>query len=103
MTARRQSHVQSGLMVLGLGIATPASANGAMGLALSTFEWPLWLVYVGVTVVLEALLIGAWLRVAPLRALGLSVWANTLTGQWSRNRDELGIRETPGQNDQSGD
>lgn len=61
-------------------VAAPASANGAMGMALATFEWPLWLTYVAVTVILEAVLFGVWLRVTPMRALGLAIAANALTG-----------------------
>jgi hypothetical protein len=60
-------------------IAAPASANGAMGMALATFEWPLWLTYVGVTLLLEALILGIYWRVPPLRAVAMSVLANAAT------------------------
>jgi hypothetical protein len=76
MTRQRGWLIASAMLIA----ATPAYANGAMGLALATFEWPLWLIYVGTTVILEAVLFGVWLRVPPFRALGLSILANALTG-----------------------
>ncbi|MBV9852080.1 MAG: hypothetical protein JO250_20635 [Armatimonadetes bacterium] len=57
----------------------PASANGAMGLALATFDWGPWLAYVAVTVAFEAAAMGWWLRIPPARALGCSLKANTVT------------------------
>ncbi|MFN3651934.1 MAG: hypothetical protein ACK47B_20360 [Armatimonadota bacterium] len=59
--------------------ASPAWANGAMGLALATFAWGPWLAYVAATLLFEALLLGRWLRVPPLRALGCAFTANLLT------------------------
>lgn len=62
-----------------VGIAATASANGAMGLALEMFEWRTWSVYVAVTIVLEALIIG---RAASLnwgKSLGISLLANFIT------------------------
>lgn len=59
--------------------AAPASANGAMGLALGTFGWDLWGIYVAAMVLFEALVMGRLLRVPLLGALGRSVWANFLT------------------------
>jgi hypothetical protein len=62
-----------------LSTAAPALANGAMSLALSTFAWPLWLVYVAVTVVFEAAAFSRWLHIPIFRALRISCFANTVT------------------------
>lgn len=63
-----------------LGLVASASANGAMGLGLEMFELNYWFAYVGVTVVLEAWLIGRWLGQSWPISLGLSVLANLFTG-----------------------
>lgn len=58
----------------------PASANGAMGLALATFPPPWWALYVLVTLMVEAALIGVLLRVPWRLALSGSLAANAVTG-----------------------
>ena len=62
-------------------IAFPAMAhaNAAMELALTIFEWPMWLAYVAFTVVFEAIAMGWILKIKPLRALATSAKANLLT------------------------
>jgi hypothetical protein len=59
--------------------AQPALANGAMSLALATFAWGPWLLYVAATVVFEAALMGRWLGIRFARALWTSLLANGLT------------------------
>jgi hypothetical protein len=59
--------------------AAPASANGAMALALGTFEWGPWCIYVAATILFEALLMGRFLKVPIRMALALSILANGLT------------------------
>ena len=61
-------------------LATPAHANGAMGLALTIFDWRTWLIYVAATVLFEAWALGKLLQVPARKALGCSVGANLLTG-----------------------
>lgn len=63
-----------------LGLVASASANGAMGLGLEMFELNYWFAYVGVTVVLEAWLIGRWLGQSWPVSLGVSIVANLFTG-----------------------
>ncbi|HTE19168.1 MAG TPA: hypothetical protein VK689_12400, partial [Armatimonadota bacterium] len=59
--------------------AGPASANGAMSLALGTFGWDLWGSYVLAIVLFEALFLGRCLRVPLGKALIYSLGANLLT------------------------
>src|SRR5438874_502307 len=68
--------LMAGLLML---LPIPAFANGAMGLALSIFTWPMWLVYVVATVLFEAWAMGRGLRLPFSQALRLSFWANLLT------------------------
>lgn len=56
-----------------------AHANAAMELALTIFEWPMWLAYVAFTVVFEAFAMGRILKIKPWRALATSAKANLLT------------------------
>lgn len=60
-------------------LPTPAFANGAMSLALATFAWPLWLVYVAVTVLYEAAAMGRLLGIPFKSALRCSLGANFVT------------------------
>lgn len=60
-------------------VAAPASANGAMSLALGTFGWDMWGAYVVAIVLFEALVMGRFLRVPVAKALTASVGANFLT------------------------
>jgi hypothetical protein len=60
-------------------LPSPASANGAMSLALGTFGWELWSVYVVATVLFEAFVMGRWLRLSFGKALLYSLGANFLT------------------------
>jgi hypothetical protein len=50
-----------------------------MSLALTIFPWDIWLVYVIVTIIFEAVALGKWLQVPFFRALRTSVGANLLT------------------------
>ena len=56
--------------------STPVSANGAMGLALATFPWTVWLVNVIVTVLFEAAWLGRALKVPFHIAIRTSLAAN---------------------------
>lgn len=53
-------------------LASPASGNGATSLALGTFGWEPWVVYVGVTALFEAFVMGRWLRLPSGTALKYS-------------------------------
>ena len=66
------------LLIL-LAIAATASANGAMGLALEMFELRTWFVYVAVTIVLEAFVIGRAANLNWKKSLGVSLLANFIT------------------------
>lgn len=68
------------IVVAILALAASAHANGAMGLGLEMFELTYWYAYVGVTVALEAWLIGRWLGQSWPISLSLSVLANLFTG-----------------------
>ncbi|MGC4045286.1 MAG: hypothetical protein QM758_15955 [Armatimonas sp.] len=61
-------------------LAAPANANGGMALVYGTFRWNYWLIYVAVTVLFEALVLGWWAKSGFGRALGISVGANAVTG-----------------------
>lgn len=60
-------------------LPSTALANGAMSLALATFAWTPWLVYVIVTILLEAIALGKWLRVPAAQAIKNSLKANLFT------------------------
>ena len=60
-------------------LPVPAFANGAMSLALATFSWASWLVYVAVTVLYEAAAMGRWLGIPFQSALRYSLGANFVT------------------------
>ena len=60
-------------------IPASASANGAMSLALATFAWTPWLVYVAVTVLFEAAAMGRWMGIPFVHALRYSLGANFVT------------------------
>jgi hypothetical protein len=47
--------------------------------ALSGFDFDYWLIYVAVTIVFEAVALGRWLGIRPIRALCLSLLANFIT------------------------
>lgn len=68
------------IIVTALALSASAHANGAMGLGLEMFELSYWFAYVGVTVVLEAWLIGRWIGQSWPVSLGLSILANLFTG-----------------------
>lgn len=61
-------------------LAAGAQANGAMGLGLEMFDLRYWFAYVAAMVVLEAWLIGRWLKLGWLASLAVSILANFLTG-----------------------
>ena len=72
--------IRAGLSVGALLVfAGSASANGAMGLALSLFPYSVWLVYVAAMVLFEALWIGRATGVPFRRSLGVSLGANAIT------------------------
>ena len=75
---RAASYAAPGFILL-LVSASPAHANGAMGLALATFDWGPWFAYLAVTVLFEAAVLGRWLQVPFGRAIWTSVFANLLT------------------------
>jgi hypothetical protein len=80
MKHARQDRLGVALLVaLGLALPTAAYANGAMSLALATFGWDMWLPYVVVTLVFEAVILGRWLRVPLRRALNIAFGANFVT------------------------
>lgn len=68
------------LLTIGM-LLTPAvaSANSGMSLALGTFGWSMWLPYVAVTVLFEAILLGRWLNLPFSLSIRLSIGANLLT------------------------
>lgn len=66
-------------MVVALLLPALVAANASMGLALEMFDYTPWLVYVGVTVVFEAWMIGGWLRLHWLACIGVSIGANFFT------------------------
>ncbi|MEQ1932443.1 MAG: hypothetical protein ABL962_01000 [Fimbriimonadaceae bacterium] len=68
------------LVLVAVLLAPSASANGAMGLGLEMFDLTYWFAYVGVTVILEAWLIGRYLGVGAAKSLVFSLLANTITG-----------------------
>ena len=51
-----------------------------MALVYGSFRWSYWLIYVAVTVLFEALVLGRWARIRFLPALAISVGANAATG-----------------------
>lgn len=61
-------------------LAAGAQANGAMGLGLEMFDLRYWFAYVAAMVVLEAWLIGRWLKLGWPASLGVSLLANFFTG-----------------------
>src|SRR5690348_16351533 len=66
-------------MLLLVFLPASASANGALGMALATFDWLPWLAYAAVTVAFEAWLLGRGLAIPYAHALRLSLLANFLT------------------------
>lgn len=79
-----QGHLVSGnitfpAILFCLLLPVPALANGAMSLALATFAWTPWLVYVAVTVLYEAAAMGRWLGIPFRSALRCSLRANFVT------------------------
>lgn len=69
-----------GPLLLIQALATPALANGAMGLGMEMWDLRYWYAYVGAMVVTEAWLIGTWLGVGWPKSLALSLLANLMTG-----------------------
>jgi hypothetical protein len=76
---RQSRRLPAAALILVLLTALPASANGAMSLALATFAWGPWLTYVAATVLFEGALLGRWLRLPFPRALRTSLIANGVT------------------------
>lgn len=68
--------------VVGLSAVGAASAlaNGSMGLGLEQWDPANWLCYVAGMVVLEAWVIGLWLKFGWWKSLGVSLLANAFTG-----------------------
>jgi hypothetical protein len=77
---RKSLHIATSVVLcITLLLPDPASANGAMSLALATFNWIPWMAYVVVTVLFEAWALGRWLKVPVPDALRCSVVANFVT------------------------
>lgn len=66
--------------LVAITLAAAATANGAMGLGLEMWDVRYWFAYVIVMVLAEAWLIGRWLGHSWLKAIGISVAANAITG-----------------------
>jgi hypothetical protein len=73
------NRLRAAILVVALLLPALAAANASMGLALEMFDYTPWLIYVAVTVVFEAWMIGGWLRLHWLACIGVSIFANSFT------------------------
>lgn len=82
------------VLILTLALAATASANAAMGLGLEMFSMETWAIYVIVTLVFEAWFIGRFFKRSWPASLGISIFANFVTGFGCISLCAVGLHQT---------